>query len=129
MAVLTMSSDFNRFEFANRLNIKDLISINVGVWTDQNFSKVLPSLGLKKYLYFDRNCDRLIFNSSYFEINTYFDKERIDWNIDYMFELYNRNYRCLSGSIGYESIFDYNDFVLRLSYKHYFVERKEYNMK
>ena len=129
IAILTEGSDFNRFEFANSLNIKDLIIINVGVWTDQNFRKVLPSLGLKKYLYFDRYWDRLIFNSSYFEFKTYFDKKRIDWNIDYWFELYNRNYRCLSGSIGYESIFDYNDLVLQLSYKHYFVNRKAYNMK
>lgn len=129
MAVLTKSSDFNRFELANSLNIKDLISINIGIWTDENFSIVLPSIGLKKYLYLDKNCDRLIFNSSYFEFKTYFDKERIDWKIDYWFELYNRNYRCLSGIIGYESIFDYDDFVLQLSYKHYFVDRKAYNMK
>jgi len=129
LAVLTKSSDFNRFEFANGLIVKDLIRIDIGIWTDQNFSKVLPSLGLKKYLYLDRNCDRLIFNSSYFEFKTYFDKERIDWKIDYWFELYNRNYRCLSGSIGYESIFDYDDFVIQLSYKHYFVDRKAYNMK
>ncbi|MFP4048159.1 MAG: hypothetical protein ACLFT4_10435 [Bacteroidales bacterium] len=129
IAVLTKSSEFNRFEFANSFNIRDLISINIGVWTDQNFKKVFPSLGLKKFLYFDRNCDRLILNSSYFEFKTYFDKERIDWNINYWFELYSRNYRCLSGSIGYESIFDYDDFVLQLSYKHYFVDRKAYNMK
>jgi hypothetical protein len=129
MAVLSKSSDFYRYEFTNSLNIKDLISINIGIWTDQNFSKVLPSLGLKKYLYLDRNCDRLIFNSSYFEFKTYFDKERIDWKVDYWFELYNRNYRCLSGNIGYESIFDNSDFVLQLSYKHYFVDRKAYYMK
>ncbi len=121
---LTKDYDINRFEFANNFNI-GLISINVGVWTNQNFKKALPSLGLKKGLYFDR----LIFNSSFFEFKTYFDKEWIDWIIDYSFELYNKNYRCLSGSIGYESISDYNDFILQLSYKHYFVDRKAYNMK
>ncbi len=117
---LTKNYEFNRFEFANSFNIAGLFCLNVGAWTDQNFKKALPSLGLTK----DLRLNRLIFDSSFLEFKTYLDKERIDWSIDYKFELYNKNYRRLSGSIGYESLSDYNDFIVQLSYKYYFIDRK-----
>jgi len=106
------------------------VSVNTGFGycSLNNKASGILNLGIRKYLNYQRVFNHLVSLHSFVESDFFISHLSFDWAFKYYFEFYNKNYRNISFSIGYESIFRQQDLLLNLNYKHYFFNREFYKM-
>jgi hypothetical protein len=107
------------------IKLIDNLVLNLGVgpsYLNNSNPKVAYFTGLTKYI----ACLPLKFFKTYFAIDFLYNQKYIDWYSYLYVELYDREYKKLTFSIGYKSLFKTNDLMLNINYKYYFYDRKPY---